>query len=135
MKVIVDTSVWSLALRRKNPDIQAEATKLAELISDGQPIFLLGVILQEILSGIRERSLLIKIRRHLESFPVLEPSRTTYVDAALLGSACRSKGIQAGQIDLLIAQTAIEHDCYLLTTDKDFVEIARNSSLKLLSNT
>ena len=132
MKVIVDTSVWSLALRRKNATSHPEVTKLEDLISAGQPIFLLGVILMEILSGIREHSILIKVRRHLEPFPILEPTRTTYIDAALLGSACRSKGIQTGQIDLLIAQTTIEHNCQLLTTDKDFVEIARNSSLKLL---
>ncbi len=132
MKVIVDTSVWSLALRRKNPISNPEVTKLEDLISDGQPIFLLGVILMEILSGIREHSMLLKIRRHLESFPLLEPARATYIDAALLGSVCRSKGIQTGQVDLLIAQTTIEHNCHLLTADKDFVEIARNSSLKLL---
>jgi len=131
LSVIVDTSVWSLALRRKEPSSHPEVKRLTELIADGQPIFLLGVILMEILSGIREPSQVQRIRRTLDAFPLLEPIRSSYINAAILGTICRSKGIQTGQTDLLIAQTAIEHNCYLLTTDKDFVEIARYSPLKL----
>ncbi|CAN5166015.1 PIN domain nuclease [soil metagenome] len=132
MKVIVDTSVWSLAIRRKTPSTQPEVTRLAELIADEQPVYLLGVILFELLSSIKEHSQALKIRRHLESFPLLDLDRSGYVNAATLGSHCRSKGIQAGTVDLLIAQTAIEYGCHLLTTDKDFVQIARHSSLRLL---
>lgn len=132
MKVIVDTSVWSLAIRRKSLSDQPEVDRLAELIDADQPIYLMGIILLEVLRNIKEQPQAQKIRRQLEPFPILDLERSGYIRAAMLGSLCRSKGIQVGTVDILIAQTAIEHDCHLLTTDKDFVEIARNSALKLL---
>ena len=132
MRVLVDTSVWSLALRRKIPSAQTEVLRLTELISDGQPIFLTGIILVEILQGIKEQPQSLRMRQYLEVFPLIELDRAGYINAARLSSRCRSKGIQSGTVDALIAQTAIEHGCYLLTADQDFAQIARYSDLKLL---
>ncbi len=86
----------------------------------------------EILQGVREVQQASKIRRYLECFPLLELDRLGYINAASLHSKCRSKGIQSGTVDALIAQTAIEKNCYLLTVDQDFEHIARCTSLKLM---
>ena len=51
MKVIVDTSVWSLALRRQQKN-NSIADKLRDFIGDGR-VVLLGAVRQEILSGIK----------------------------------------------------------------------------------
>ena len=74
MRVIVDTSVWSAALRkplRPEREPQAAAHRLRHMIEDGDQILLLGVILQEILQGIREPRAFEKIHRYLEAFPIL----------------------------------------------------------------
>lgn len=72
MKVIVDTSVWSLALRRNNQNNNHSAVILfRDLISDGR-VILLGAVRQEILSGIRHVEQHTKLKNNLRAFPNLE---------------------------------------------------------------
>ena len=132
MKVLVDTSVWSLALRRKAPSAQPEVVLLEKIIGEEHHIFLTGVILMEILQGFRELHQFEKIHGYLEAFPILDLNRNGYANAALLQAKCRKQGVQSATVDSLIAQTAIEHDCHLLTADQDFIHIARCCDLKLL---
>jgi len=131
MSVIVDTSAWSHALRRTTPTDDPQAAKLAELLRQRQPVVLLGVILQELLQGIRESAEFERIRAYLEAFLLIELTRRDYVAAARLGNLCRSKGVQVSIVDSQIAAACIEHDCALLTCDKDFEHIARLCSLRL----
>ena len=132
MNVIVDTSVWSLALRRLNSDLSPPAKKLTQLIQEGEPIFLLGIILQELLCGLKSPKDFQRLLDSMMAFPLIEPTRENYVEAAQLKNQCAAKGIQAGTIDFLIAAICIEYGCLLLTTDGDFRAIARHSALKLL---
>lgn len=132
MNILVDTSVWSLSLRRKKRDQSAEADQLQELILAGQPIYLIGVILQEILQGLRHREQFEKLKCYLDAFLLIVLNRNNYIVAAELYSTCRRKGIQTSTTDCLIAAAAIEHKCHLFTTDEDFTQIACVSSLKLL---
>ena len=133
MKILVDTSVWSLALRRRAPSNQPEALRLAELIQSGQTIYLLGIILQEILSGIRHTEQFAKLRVRLEPFPLISLDRDDFVHAAELSCLCRKQGIQAGTIDCLIAGAAIRHGCKLFTSDNDFLRISSVTPLQLLN--
>lgn len=132
MNVIVDTSVWSLAFRRTRPEQTLPLQKLTRLIQEGESIFLLGVILQELLQGLQSRKDFNRLLDKLSAFPVIEPRRKDYVKAARLRNQCAAKGVQAGTIDFLIAAICIEYGCLLLTTDLDFEAIARHSTLKLL---
>jgi len=132
MRVLVDTSVWSLALRRKTVRSHPKVQVLSDLIASGQSIFLTGIILQEILQGIKDSAQFQKLDSHLSAFAVLEPEITTYKDAARLFSACRSKGVSVSTIDCLIATIAMANDCKLLTDDSDFNHIVAHSSLKLV---
>ncbi len=132
MRIVVDTSVWSLALRRSSPLQNPEAGVLKKMIEQGESVFLLGVILQEILQGVKSAQDFKRLRDRMDSFPLLPVRREHYVRAAELRNNLLRKGIQAGTIDVLIAAAAISHDCYLFTTDKDFHAIAGHCSLKLL---
>ncbi len=132
MNVIVDTSVWSLALRRTVPRDTAPVRTLYRLLDQDGTVLLLGVILLELLQGFRSTRDFTGLQRHLASFPLLEPHREDYVEAARLRNHCATKGVQAGTIDSLIAAMCTQHGCHLLTTDQDFTRIARHSLLKLL---
>jgi predicted nucleic acid-binding protein len=132
MRVVVDTSIWSLALRRHTPLSNPETVILRKMIDQGESIFLLGIILQEILQGVKLARDFARLRDHLEAFPLLPVRREHYVKAAELRNHLTKKGVQAGTVDALIASAAISHDCYLFTNDKDFQSIARHSGLKLL---
>lgn len=132
MKVIVDTSIWSLALRRHAPSMNPETEVLRKIIEQGENIFLLGIILQEILQGVKEPVAFKRIKEHFDAFPMLEITREIYVKAAELKNHLSKKGIQVSTIDALIAAAAISNECYMFTNDKDFNHIAKHSKLKLL---
>ena len=123
MKVLVDTSVWSLALRRRSPG-HAAAEELATLIQDGRAA-LVGPVRQEILSGIRERESFDKLRRHLRAFPDVPATSSDYEEAAGFFARCRQKGIQGSNTDFLICAIAARNEFSIFTADGDFRHFAR----------
>lgn len=134
MKILVDTSVWSLALRRKPGIVNQEAVILKTLIEQGEDIYLLGIILQEILQGIKNLKDFHVLKKYLDAFPLIELTRENYVKAAELKNHLIKKGKQTSTIDALIASAAIFHNCYLFTTDEDFKHIAKHSKLQLFKS-
>lgn len=133
MNLVVDTSVWSLILRRPqveidHPFVRAFRRHLAA--EDG--LFLIGNILQELLDGLRSESQFQRLTKSMAPFPLLTPNRTTYIEAARLRTAFREKGIQAGSVDCLIAAVCIEQGFPLLTADRDFLRISQDSELVVL---
>lgn len=131
MRVLVDTSVWSYALRRQGPASHESVGKLETMIRSGEDVFLTGLILQEILQAFRSDTTFRRIARHLEPFPVLELERTDFIPAATLHRKCASRGVAASTADCQIAVAAMKHDCLLLSADQDFERIARLSDLEL----
>ncbi len=130
MRVIADTSVWSIALMAgRNHDT---ASKLRHMIVTGDQVFLLGILLQEILQGIRDDKMVEKVADELRAFDLLPLNREVYQSAAELQRRCRAKGVVAGTIDCLIAATAEHHDCFLLTRDRDFEFLAEQCELQLI---
>ncbi len=119
MKVLVDTSVWSLALRRGKQSTTAQAQELRQLIQDHR-VQIIGPIRQEVLSGIRNDTQFNKLKKHLESFPDLPILTNDYVRAAKFFNLCRSKGIQGSNTDFLICAVAARNKLAIFTTDKDF---------------
>ncbi len=123
MMVLVDTSVWSLALRRKSGDLNARerdlSVALAELIREGRAQ-IVGVVRQELLSGIREAERFEKLRDYLRAFdePVLEIA--DYEAAAEAHNRCRSRGIAGSAIDFLICAVALRREWQVFTSDGDF---------------
>ncbi|MGB0909749.1 MAG: type II toxin-antitoxin system VapC family toxin [Nitrospirales bacterium] len=133
MNLVVDTSVWSLVLRRPqveedNPFVQAFRFQ----INQEHGIFLIGNILQELLDGVKNQQTFDNLAKILTPFPLLELTRTTYTGAAQLRNTCRTKGVQASPVDFLIAATCLEHNFPLLTADHDFSHIAKHSDLVIL---
>ena len=131
MTLFVDTSVWSLALRR---DQDAAVPQLAALRAalDGDDIVVTtGLVLQELLQGFAGPKARSDIIERFAALPIVVPDRHDHIDAAALRNACRRAGVQLGTIDALIAQLCIRHRLTLLTTDKDFVHAAAHCPLKV----
>lgn len=125
---MVDTSVWSLSLRRipsaLNEKERAIAAELRELISEGQAQ-LMGLVRQEILSGIRNPAQFDKLRLMLRAFPDVSVDAADHEAAARDSNFCKSKGITASVVDTLICAVARGRDWSLFTTDADFDRLAR----------
>jgi predicted nucleic acid-binding protein len=129
--LLVDTSVWSLALRRDSPAACPEVGALEGALAHGEVVVTTGLILQELLqgfSGPKDRQQLIA---RFSALPLVPPDREDHVEAAALRNLCRRAGVQVGTIDALLAQLCMRHNLTLLTTDRDFFGIAQHSSLRL----
>ena len=131
MSLFVDTSVWSLALRRDTQSEHAAVAVLRRALLDGDTIVTTGIVVQELLQGFSGAKDQTRIIERLQVLPLLNPGRETHIQAAMLRNTCRRKGVQIGTIDALIAQLCIEHDLALLTADKDFAHAARFVPLRL----
>jgi predicted nucleic acid-binding protein len=125
VRVLVDTSLWSLALRRQphaqNSGLVAE---LAALIEDNR-VVIIGPIRQEILSGIKEPAQFEKLRTHLHAFPDLEITSVDYEEAAAHFNRCRAKGVQGSNTDFLICAVAARRELSIFTADEDFKHFAK----------
>ena len=133
MRILVDTSIWSLSLRRPSAVVNEEAILLKTIIEQGEDIHLLGIILQEVLQGIRNSKDLLALKEYFKAFPLIDLTREDYMRAAELKNHLIRKGKQGSTIDVLIASAAISHRCHLLTADKHFTHIAEHSELKLFA--
>lgn len=130
MSVLVDTSVWSLALRRDRPAAAPEVDRLRVAIERGDAC-LTGVILQEVLQGFPRADRARRLVEYLAPFPLLALHRGDYVYAAEIRNQCRGRGLAVTTVDAQIAAAAINHRCSLLTADQDFGRIARHFPLRL----
>jgi predicted nucleic acid-binding protein len=125
MKVLVDTSIWSLALRRRSgAGDGASVAELASLVDDGR-VAMIGPIRQELLSGIRERAQFGRLRDHLSAFPDTEITSKDYEEAASFFNRCRAKGISASNTDFLICAVAVRNEFAIFTSDHDFTQFAK----------
>ena len=123
MKIIVDTVIWSLAFRRQ-ADNAAYKEALRDLIADGR-VQLLASVRQEVLSGIKSDEQFEKLKLSLRAFPDMELSTGDYELAARFFNQCQRKGIQGANTDFLICAAAVNYDCEIFTTDKDFGHFAK----------
>lgn len=129
MKVLIDTSVWSLALRRRAPAHPA-VDELRRLIATGRAA-MIGPVRQELLSGMRDREGFVRLRDHLRAFPDEPLAGPDYERAAEWFTACRAAGLQGSNTDFLLCAVSERHRLPLLTTDADFTRFAEVMPLVL----
>ena len=131
MMLLVDTSVWSLALRRDVVGAQPEVLYLEQALVGSQTVVTTGLVLQELLQGFSGPKARAQIIDRFSLLPLVQPDRQDHVDATALRTACRRGGVQIGTIDALLAQLCIRHQLTLLTTDRDFAHAARHCRLRI----
>jgi predicted nucleic acid-binding protein len=136
MMVLVDTSVWSLALRRRAEHLSGSQQNLtqvlAELIREGRAQ-IIGPIRQEVLSGIREQAQFTSIRDYLRAFPEPSLDAVDYEEAASMNNRCRARGIAGSAIDFLLCAVAHRRGWLIFTTDRDFQCFSAVLPLRLFS--
>ena len=134
MNVLVDTSVFSLALSQKNESLSTSerffVAELAELIREGRAR-MIGLIRQELLSGIKATEQYEKLRVHLRSFPDEVIDTSDYEEAAKAGNRCRAKGVAVSIVDILLCAVAIKRQWAIFATDPDFSNYAKVLPLRI----
>ena len=134
MLVLVDTPIWSLALRRRDANLSSRelwlTQALRELIEDGRAQ-LVGPVRQELLSGLREEARFKKLRDQLRAFEQVSLDVADYEEAARLNNQCRARGIAGSAIDFLICAAALRRGWQVFTTDDDFLRYSTVFPLRL----
>ena len=130
MKILVDTSVWSLALRRKSAVHDPSVIELRGLIEELR-VQMIGPVRQEILSGIRSESQFRKLRETLRAFPDMALTSQDYELAAEFFNVGRKRGIQGSNTDFLLCAISKRHEMPIFTTDKDFVLFRKHLPITL----
>ena len=117
--VLIDTCIWSLALRGKSPRDISVSEELTKLIYS-EKAKIIGPIRQEVLSGYSDIKQYNKLKDKLMYFPNELIIDEDYLSAARFSNLCRQKGIQGSHIDFLICAVANRLKMSIFTYDKDF---------------
>jgi len=129
-KRLVDTSVWSLALRRPSPEMNPVVSYLINLLKDAY-VVIIGPIRQELLSGIRNQEQFERIESRLAIYPDEPIWPQDYIVAAEYSNLCRRHGVQGSHTDFLICAVSVRNSWPILTTDTDFSYYARYIPIEL----
>lgn len=130
MKIIVDTCIWSQALRRGNKDTGPVVKALEQLIQDTR-VQMLGPIRQELLSGIKSTSQFDRISKIMRAFPDSPLQSEDYELAATFFNRCRRKGIQGSNTDFLICSVATRLKMPIFSVDRDFLHFSEHLPITL----
>jgi predicted nucleic acid-binding protein len=134
--VLVDTCVWSLALRRRTEGRSANEIAVVGALNaaiEKGAVRMLGIIRQELLSGIKTKQQFESLRETLDAFSDVELIPEDHIEAARLANACRAKGVSGSVVDMLLCAVAGRHGWEILTTDPDFERYSRILQVRLYS--
>lgn len=131
MSMLVDTSVWSLALRRDTESSAPHVVALRDALLGADQIFTTGLVLQELLQGFAGPKARAQLIERFAALAFLQPDRVDHIEAADVRNACRRRGVQIGTIDALLIQLCRRHDLVLLSSDEDFRSAAKHVDFRL----
>ncbi len=130
MKVLIDTSIWSLSFRRSRAENSPERRQLTELIREGRAQ-MLGAVRQELLAGIQHDEQFEMLRAKLRAFPDIELQTEDYEEASRCFNRCRSRSIQGSNTDFLICAVSRRRRYSIFTTDQNFTTFTNAIELAL----
>ncbi len=134
MKVLVDATVWSLALRRRREDLSQTERNLVlawrDLVRERRAA-LIGPVRQEVLSGISDEAVFERLRDHLLFFEDEPMTSADFEEAARCSNRCRAAGVAGTTVDFMICAVAIRCGLEIFTTDDDFKLYADHLPIRL----
>jgi predicted nucleic acid-binding protein len=131
LTLFVDTSAWSLLLRRDQPADVPQVRALIRALETGERIVTTGLVLQELLQGFSGPKAHDQIVDRFSALPLVMPDREDHIAAATLRNLCRRRGVQVGTIDALLAQLCVRHELTMLAVDGDFTHMAKHCPLRM----
>lgn len=128
--ILVDTCIWSEALRKKKTRYPEKVEKLARIVTQNQ-VAIIGPIRQELLSGVKDKRMFAQLKERLSYFPDIALEEKDYEQAAEYFNSCQKKGIQGSNTDFLICSIANRLEIPIFTLDKDFGNFQKILKIKL----
>lgn len=131
MKVLVDTSIWSQALRRRKFNPESPAVKILTRLIREFRVVMIGHVRQELLSGVRDKKQFERLKDKLRAFPDHHLEHQDYETAAEFFNICRTKGVQGSNTDFLLCAIAHRYNLELVSADRDFAKFREHLAFKL----
>jgi len=135
--VLVDTPVWSFALRRRRDSLTAaEAARVAILqtfLQAGEAV-IIGPVRQELLTGIRDHATYLRLRDRLRAFVDVGLAGEDYERAAEFANTCVKAGEADSPVDYIVCSAAVKLNAPIFTADSDFARYARLLPISLYGN-
>jgi len=128
-KILADTSAWVASFSKTGHESLKETMRKS--IQDGA-LVTTGIVLLELLQGVRNEAALDALRKKLQVLPSLHTPETIWIGAARWSLHLRTKGVQVSTPDMMIATIALEHDCVVLHCDRDYERMKKYIPLKTL---
>jgi len=116
---IVDTSVWIEFFLKPESDLTIHFKGLLR----ERRVKMVGIVLAEILQGIKVPEEAKLVKQNLEKIPYLEMTKDVWEKAGEISASLRNKGTTIPLSDLIIAALAISEDQEVFTIDPHFKEI------------
>ena len=132
--IVVDTSVWSLAFRRRSwphGAMPSVVKLLKKLTKEQRQVVVPGIVLQELLSGVKDTAQGERIKELMDGYPLIIATKEQYIEASNISNVCRKAGVSAATVDCLIAAQCIMLNGVLLTLYEDFKRISGCCGLRL----
>jgi predicted nucleic acid-binding protein len=132
--IVVDTSVWSLAFRRRGwpNEVMPNVVKLLKILTkEQQEVVVPGIVFQELLSGVKDEAQGERIKELMDGYPIVLAAKEQHIEASNISNVCRKVGVSAAAVDCLIAAQCIMLNGVLLTLDDDFKRISKCCGLRL----
>lgn len=123
MTVLVDTSVWSLSLRREPPRLP-ELAELRRALAGSDLVVTTGIVVQELLQGLVSAESRTIVRERMSRLGRVRVELDDHLAAAEAHVECRRRGVQLGTVDALLAALCIRRGLTMLTADRDFLHAA-----------
>ena len=131
MMVLVDTSVWSFALRRENRNLSP--ARLSELITSFS-VVMIGPVRQELLTGIANEEKFTDLKNKLRAFDDFPVTTNDYETAAHFKNICRKNGVQGSNTDFLICAVSYNNGFSIYTYDNDFYGYSKHLPIELFQD-
>lgn len=130
--ILLDTSILSLAYRRRRVEAEPHVVAvLRAMIREDAPLAIPGIVLQEVLTGVRSEAQFGRLERALKSFPIVSAEPQHHILAARIANFCRRRGVATSAVDCLIAALVTSNDALLFTLDEDFSRMAPVCGMRL----
>jgi len=117
-RILVDTTIWIEFFRGK--------TKIAdhlEMFLKENTAWTCGVVMFEVLQGIKSEGEKNKVLNVLAGLPYLEMTKELWQRVAELSKSLKKKGVNLPLSDIFISAIAIENDLPIYTLDNHFEQI------------
>jgi hypothetical protein len=134
VSVLVDTPIWSLALRRKTRDLSSHDQRiiltLQKLAQQGE-VQLLGMVRQEMLSGVRDERRFLIIRDRLRAFPDVSARASGFPRGSQLKYPVPSGRLTSSTVDIYDRRCCLRNGWQIFSTDADFFHFAKVVPIQL----